>query len=152
MRARIFSALVAFTAVAVLAGAQTRRQAPKSVRIYVFDNGVIKGIDPARFLFKKEDLATTEMVVASYLIVHSKGALIWDTGAIPDSNLKPDASPVTQGVFTATKTLKSQHAAAGHTAKDITYIGLSHYHGDHVANANDFAGSTWLVQQPERDP
>ena len=47
-----------------------------SVRLYVFDNGVIKGIDPARFEFKKEDLATTEMVVASYLIVHPKGTLL----------------------------------------------------------------------------
>jgi glyoxylase-like metal-dependent hydrolase (beta-lactamase superfamily II) len=26
-----------------------------------------------------------------------------------------------------------------------------HYHGDHIANAKDFAGSIWLVQQPERD-
>jgi len=24
-------------------------------------------------------------------------------------------------------------------------------HGDHIANSNDFAGSTWLVQKPERD-
>jgi N-acyl homoserine lactone hydrolase len=65
--------------------------------------------------------------------------------------LKADASPVTQGRFTATKTLKSQLAALGYAAKDITYIGLSHYHADHTANANDFAGATWLVQQPERD-
>ncbi|MGA8873483.1 MAG: MBL fold metallo-hydrolase, partial [Candidatus Acidiferrales bacterium] len=25
------------------------------------------------------------------------------------------------------------------------------YHGDHVANANEFAGSTWLVRKVERD-
>ena len=95
---------------AVLASAQTRPKAPKSVRLYVFDNGVIKGIDPARFLFKKEELATTEMVVASYLIVHPKGTLMWDSGAIPDAELKADSSPVTKGSFTATKTLKSQLA------------------------------------------
>ena len=28
---------------------------------------------------------------------------------------------------------------------------MSHYHGDHVANANYFAGSTWLVRKVERD-
>jgi glyoxylase-like metal-dependent hydrolase (beta-lactamase superfamily II) len=76
---------------------------------------------------------------------------MWDTGAIPDSDLKADGSSVTQGRFTATKTLKSQLAALGYSTKDVTYIGLSHYHVDHIANANDFAGSTWLVQQPERD-
>jgi len=151
MKARIFSALLAFTTVAVLAGAQTRPKAPKSVRLYVFDNGVIKGIDPARFLFKKEDLATNEMVVASYLIVHPKGTLMWDSGAIPDAELKADSSPVTKGLFTATKTLKSQLAAAGYAPRDINYFGLSHYHGDHTANANDFAGASWLVQQPERE-
>jgi N-acyl homoserine lactone hydrolase len=151
MSSRTFLAMILPVVFAGLAASQTRPQPPKSVRLYVFDNGVIKGIDPARFEFKKEDLATTEMVVASYLIVHPKGTLMWDTGAIPDSALKPDASPVTQGLFTATKTLKSQLAGAGYAAKDITYIGLSHYHGDHIANANDFASSTWLVQQPERD-
>ena len=130
---------------------QTRPKPLKSVRLYIFDNGVIKGLDPATFHLKKEEIATSDMVVCSYLIVHPKGTLMWDTGAIPDADLKADGSPVTQGRFTATKTLKSQLAALGYSPKDVTYIGLSHYHVDHIANANDFAGSTWLVQQPERD-
>jgi glyoxylase-like metal-dependent hydrolase (beta-lactamase superfamily II) len=29
-------------------------------------------------------------------------------------------------------------------------LGLSHYHSDHTANANEFAGSTWIVQEPDR--
>jgi len=32
----------------------------------------------------------------------------------------------------------------------IDTILLSHGHADHVANANDYAGSTWLVQRAER--
>ena len=148
----MFRILLAILAALPGAIAQTRPQPPKSVRLYVFDNGVIKGIDPARFDFKKEDLATTEMVCASYLIVHPKGTLMWDTGAIPDSALKPDASPVTQGLFTATKTLKSQLAAAGYSAKDITYIGLSHYHGDHIANANDLPARRGWCSSPSATP
>jgi len=144
-------AVLAFLALAPLLLSQTRPKPPKSVRLYVFDNGVIKGLDPAIFHFKKEELATTDMVVCSYLIVHPKGTLMWDSGAIPDADLKADGSPVTHERFTATKTLKSQLASVGYTPKDITYFGLSHYHVDHIANANDFAGSTWLVQQPERD-
>jgi N-acyl homoserine lactone hydrolase len=143
--------LVAFLALAPFVLSQTHPKPPKSVRLYVFDNGVIKGMDSATFHFKKEELATADMVVCSYLIVHPKGTLMWDSGAIPDADLKADASPVTQARFTASKTLKSQLAAVGYTAKDITYFGLSHYHIDHIANANDFATSTWLVQQPERD-
>src|SRR5438874_2108825 len=110
---------------------------PDGQRVYVFDSQVHRMSVAAT-----SSMTEVAMVVASYLIVHPKGTLLWDTGAIPDSNLKPDASPVTQGLFTATKALKSQLAAAGYTAKDITYLGLSHYHGDHIANANDFAGST----------
>jgi N-acyl homoserine lactone hydrolase len=140
-----------FLALAPFLLSQTRPKPQKSVRLYVFDNGVIKRLDPATFHFKKEELATTDMVVCSYLIVHPKGTLMWDTGAIPDADLKAGGSPVTQERFTATKTLKSQLASVGYTPKDITYFGLSHYHVDHIANANDFAGSTWLVQQPERE-
>jgi N-acyl homoserine lactone hydrolase len=149
--ATTLQAVLALAALAPFALSQTRPKPPKSVRLYVFDNGVIKGLDPATFHLKREEIATADMVVCSYLIVHPKGTLMWDTGAIPDAGLKADGSPVTQGRFTATRTLKSQLAAVGYTPKDITYFGLSHYHGDHTANANDFAGATWLVQQPERD-
>ena len=47
--------------------------------------------------------------------------------------------------------LKAQLAAAGYAPGGITYFAVSHYHWDHVANANDFAAATWLVPQVERD-
>ena len=52
---------------------------------------------------------------------------------------------------TTTKTLKAQLAEAGYAGAGITYVALSHYHYDHSANTNDFARSTWLVCQVERD-
>ena len=51
----------------------------------------------------------------------------------------------------ATKPLLPQLAAVAYQPSQITYLALSHYHGDHTANANAFAGSTWLVQQAEHD-
>src|ERR1700686_2224099 len=81
--ATTLQAVLAFAALATFALSQTRPKPPKSVRLYVFDNGVIKGLDPATFHFKKEEIATADMVVCSYLIVHPKGTLMWDTGAIP---------------------------------------------------------------------
>ena len=48
--------------------------------------------------------------------------------------------------------LLPQLAAIGYTPADITLPrALSHYHGDHVANANAFAGSTWIVQKGDYD-
>jgi len=142
----LFVMLLACTA----ASGQSRPHPPRSVRLYVFDDGMIRGINPEMFHFKKEEVAAADMVVASYLIVHPKGTLMWDSGAIPDSEIKGDGSIATQGLYSASKTLRSQLAGIGYTPQDITYFALSHYHGDHTANANDFAGATWLVQQPER--
>jgi N-acyl homoserine lactone hydrolase len=152
MNPRILTAL--FLVSVPLALAQTAPKPPKSVRLYVFDCGVIKGLSPATFNFKPNEVKATEMVVPCYLVVHPKGTMIWDTGTIADSAFKPDGSPVTLGkgvTMVATKPLKAQLAAVGYKPSDITYLGLSHYHSDHTANANDYAGSTWLVHQEERD-
>jgi N-acyl homoserine lactone hydrolase len=126
-------------------------QPPKTMRLYVIDGGLIQGYNTEVFHLKKTEVAEPDMVVASYLIVHPKGTLMWDSGAISDSAIKGDGTPTTQSFFVATKTLKSQLAAIGYAPKDITYFGLSHFHGDHTANANDFAGATWIVQAPERE-
>jgi glyoxylase-like metal-dependent hydrolase (beta-lactamase superfamily II) len=47
--------------------------------------------------------------------------------------------------------LQSQLAEIGYKPSDVTYLALSHYHYDHSANANAFAGAMWLVQKPERE-
>src|SRR6266853_6210193 len=117
LTATMLQTLLALAALAPFCFSQTRPKPPKSVRLYVFDNGVIKGLDPATFHFKKEELATTDMVVCSYLIVHPKGTLMWGSGAISDANLKSDGSPVTEARFTATRTLKSQLSSIGYTPK-----------------------------------
>ena len=49
------------------------------------------------------------------------------------------------------KRLDTQLVEAGYAPKDIEYVAFSHYHYDHTANANAFAGSTWLARQVERD-
>lgn len=145
-------ATLAVAAVASTVAQQHHRaRAPKTLRLYVFDCGVIKGLDPALFNFKREEVAETSFAVPCYLIVHPKGTLMWDVGVIPDSAFKDDGQPVTQGPSTATWTLKSQLAEIGYSPSDITYLAHSHYHSDHIANSNEFASSTWLVRKVERD-
>src|SRR5688572_4242427 len=126
-------------------------QTPASLRIYIFDNGAIRGLDPALFNFTREELKEVDFVNRSYLIVHPRGTLMFDAGAIADSHLKGDGSVVTEGVVTASEPLLPQLAAAGYTPSDITYFALSHFHSDHTANANEFANATWIVQKAERD-
>jgi N-acyl homoserine lactone hydrolase len=144
--------ILALVAAGVMARAQDPHpRVPKTLRLYVFDCGVIKGLDPALFNFKREEVKSTDFAVPCFLIVDPKGTLMWDVGVIPDSAFKDDGQPVTEGPSTATRTLKSQLAEIGYSPADITYLAHSHYHGDHIANSNEFAASTWLVRPIERD-
>jgi N-acyl homoserine lactone hydrolase len=144
-------ALVAVAVAASSADAQRSLAAPTSPRIYVFENGTISGLDPALFNFKREELKQLDFVNSAYLIVHPRGKVMVDSGAVPDSHFKGDGSPVVEGVVTATKPVLPQLKAAGYEPRDITYFVLSHYHSDHTGNANAFANATWIVQKAERD-
>jgi N-acyl homoserine lactone hydrolase len=133
-----------------LLGAQSCSPAPRAVRLYVFDCGILNIADPMPlFGLKKEEVGNPNLSDAAYLIVHPKGTLIWDTGFLTDSVIE-SGEPQT-GLARANKTLKGQLAQAGYQPADITYLALSHYHGDHTGNANDFRASTWLVSKVEHD-
>ena len=135
------------------------RFATTGLRLYVFDCGTLKA-DPARFRLRPEEVATTDLSVACFLVVHPRGKLIWDAGAVPDMDWTPTGGAVTHHLvlpdgterdLTLRKRLTAQLAEAGYTAKDIEYLAFSHHHYDHTANANAFAGATWLVRQVERE-
>ena len=85
--------LLVLAALVVLSSTWTDAQSP--LRLYVFDGGVL-GSDPARYRLTKEDVGTTELSVAAYLIVHPKGVLLWDTGAVPDASWTPTGRPIEQ--------------------------------------------------------
>ena len=124
-----------------------------ALRLYVLDCGTISAMDPALFSLKPTEVnREITFVTPCYLIVHSKGTLIWDVGQVPDQDIPDDGTEVVQqGILKAKRRLAPQLAAIGYQPKDITYIAMSHYHADHTANANLFARSTWIVQQAEYD-
>src|SRR6476659_1356057 len=64
--------------------AQARPEPPKTMRMYVFDCGVLKIADPMPlFGLKKEEVAATDLSDAAYLIVHPRGTLLWEAGLVP---------------------------------------------------------------------
>jgi glyoxylase-like metal-dependent hydrolase (beta-lactamase superfamily II) len=149
----ICSAILVGLAAAVVGGpepisAQGRPEPPKTVRMYVFDCGVLKIADPMPlFGLKKEEVGATDLSDAAYLIVHPRGTLMWEAGLVPDSNIGgANARP-----GAPTRKLKDLMADVGYKPADVTYFAISHGHGDHTANANDFQGSTWLVNKAEYD-
>ena len=144
---------------APLTGTSSTAQSIASPRLYVLDGGVLES-DPTRYRLQPGEVATTQLSIAAFLIVHSRGTLMWDTGAIADDDWTPTGGPVvrrlvlsnSQGrTVTLRTTLRAQLAAAGYDPAHVTFLALSHYHWDHVANANMFARATWLVPAVERD-
>jgi N-acyl homoserine lactone hydrolase len=140
-------------AVAAVAGCAHGPGAAQGPRLYLLDCGDIKPMDPALFGLKKEEIAGDgSFVTPCYLVVHPRGTLIWDVGQIPDAQIPDDGTEVVvQEILKARYRLVPQLQNLGYAPADITFLAMSHYHLDHTANANLFAGSTWIVQQAEYD-
>jgi glyoxylase-like metal-dependent hydrolase (beta-lactamase superfamily II) len=149
---RLLLAALAVSAAMLAPSLLAQGRAPVATpRIYVLENGHIRGLDPKLFNFTRAEIVEPDFVNIAYLVVHPKGTLQFDAGAVPDSHFKGGGTPVVEGVVTADTPLLPQLSAAGYRPSDITYFAMSHYHSDHTGNANAFAGATWIVQQAERD-
>jgi len=149
MRTCIASAAAGLCLFAALAaGAPPRVQ---SVRLYVFDCGVLKRGEPTAYGLTRAQVGSTDFADACYLVAHPRGTLLWDVGIIPDDQIKPGGTEVVaaNGTNVAKVTLRSQLAALGYSSRDITYLAISHGHADHIANANEYAGATLLLQKAE---
>jgi N-acyl homoserine lactone hydrolase len=88
-----------------------------------------------------------------YLIQHGNSLFLWDSGMSDAIAAKPEGISGAGGLLTmwVRKTLASQLQAAGVAPADITDIAFSHFHGDHVGNANLFTSATLYIQEPEYD-
>jgi glyoxylase-like metal-dependent hydrolase (beta-lactamase superfamily II) len=95
-----------------------------------------------------------EMSENCYLIHHTQGWLLWDTGiadsiaAIPNGLAPSDPRAIHWHV---TKTLASQLEMLSVKPADIKYVAISHSHSDHIGNITMFPQSIVLVQKAEYD-
>ena len=149
MGAAIFRLAILVAVVGVALGhavpPSAQREAP-APRLYVLDCGRLEGRNLERYNLPNEERA---MSVSCILVVHSRGTLLWETG-LGDQFAGGQETPVDPG-WRVAHTLRGQLAEIGYEPADITYLAISHMHGDHTGNANDYAGATWLVQAAERE-
>jgi N-acyl homoserine lactone hydrolase len=123
-----------------------------SPRLYVFDCGTLVYNKPEDYNLKRDEVKDSNMGVTCYLVVHPRGMLIYDTGLNDRLVGRPLYENVTDGYAQIKfNTLRGQLADIGVTPSKIDYLVLSHYHWDHIGNADDFADSTWLVYKGDRD-
>jgi glyoxylase-like metal-dependent hydrolase (beta-lactamase superfamily II) len=123
-----------------------------SPRLYVIDCGTLVNNKPEDYGLRRDEVKDTNMGVTCYLVVHQKGVLLYDTGLNDRLVGRPLYENMVEGYGQIKfNTLSGQLADIGATSANVDYLVLSHYHWDHIANARDFAGSTWLVYKGDRD-
>jgi glyoxylase-like metal-dependent hydrolase (beta-lactamase superfamily II) len=123
------------------------------LKLYVLDCGRNVGKDQSRWSPGVNEGKAIEFSDNCYLIRHDKGLLLWDTG-VPDAvAAMPDGMVVANGAITyrRAKTLAAQLTEIGVKPADVTYVAVSHTHGDHVGNVALFPTSTVLIQGAEYD-
>lgn len=126
-------------------GALGARDSMPEPRLYVLDCGRLAGRNLRTYGLPPEP---RDMAVPCYLIVHRDGMLLWETG-LGDRFAGGVEKRGDEG-WRVGRTLREQLAELGVGPADITYLAISHMHADHVGNADDYAGATWLVQEAER--
>jgi N-acyl homoserine lactone hydrolase len=122
-------------------------------RMYVLDCGHLIAKDQSRWTPGVNAGQSRELSNNCYLFQHERGMLLWETG-VPDSVVDhPDGvtSPNGAVVWFRDETLADQLESLGVKPDEITYVAMSHTHGDHVGNVGTFTKSTILIQELEHE-
>ena len=143
--------LSALLVLVVSASAQTKSGIDK---LYILNCGDGVAGDISRWSPGVDVGKSMEMSESCYLIHHTQGWLLWDTGiansiATMPSGLAPSDPRAIH--WHVTKTLASQLEMLGVTPADIKYVAISHSHPDHVGNVEMFPQVMLLVQKAEYD-
>jgi len=138
---------------AVLLVATTTAAHAELQRLYVLDCGTNLGKDQSRWSPGVNEGKPIEFSDNCYLLRHSQGLLLWDTGISDAVAAMPNGLVTANGAIiqSRAKTLAAQLTELGVKPADVTYVAVSHTHGDHVGNIGLFPTSTVLIQGAEYD-
>ena len=119
-------------------------------RVYVFDCGTVTVKDISVFS-PGVDMGKQKVLTDScYLIAHPKGTLVWDTGFNDELAATPEGKQISAGFHVKlSKPLATQMKEVGYAPDDVSYLGLSHMHFDHIGNVGLFPKATLLMQKEE---
>jgi N-acyl homoserine lactone hydrolase len=154
-RISTIAAALCLASVSVLSNQPSYAQAEPGVeRLYILNCGEGVAGDISRWSPGVNVGKSMDFVDNCYLIKHSQGWLLWDTGvtdaiaAMPDGQKPADARATH---WKRPKTLASQLEQLGVKPADIKYVAVSHTHPDHIGNITMFPQSMVLVQKAEYD-
>jgi N-acyl homoserine lactone hydrolase len=127
------------------------RAASPEVKLHTLDCGRIDVPDMDPFADDNSYKGVTaQLVVPCYLIQHEEQYLLWDAG-IGDQFAGPKGGTLPYGWAVHVPTmLAEQFKQLGLRFSDITHLGFSHEHPDHIGNANLFQHAIWLLNPREQ--
>lgn len=131
--------------------AETAEAAAPALYVDVLDCGTIAISDLDAFSSAGDYAGQAdEFTNTCYLINHPNGRLLWDLGLPSQLVGQP---PFTQQIFTVSvdRSITDQLADLGVAPSELTYVSISHAHFDHIGQADQVQGATWLVNQTEYD-
>jgi N-acyl homoserine lactone hydrolase len=85
-----------------------------------------------------------QLTYSCYLVKHGSDYLVWDTG-------NPAATGATPAPTAPRSSLVAQLAELHLKPEQITFVGISHYHGDHVGQVASFPQATLLIGKGDWD-
>jgi N-acyl homoserine lactone hydrolase len=121
-------------------------------KLYILNCGEGVAGDISRWSPGVNEGKSMDFVDSCYLIKHSDGWFMWDTGitdavaAMPDGLKPADPKAVT---WKRPKTLASQLEQIGVKPADIKGMAISHTHPDHIGNVEMFPSTMLYVQKAE---
>jgi N-acyl homoserine lactone hydrolase len=121
-------------------------------RLYILNCGEGVAGDISRWSPGVNEGKSMDFVDSCYLIKHSQGWFLWDTGipdavaAMPNGLAPADPKAVT---WKRPKTIASQLEQLGVKPDDIKAMGVSHTHPDHIGNVEMFPQALLYVQKAE---
>src|SRR5438067_1045161 len=147
-----FAATLATSLAVTQAAAQGAK--PGVERLYILNCGEGVAGDISRWSPGVNVGKSMDFVDNCYLIKHSQGWLLWDTGLADAIAAMPEGQRPADPRMThwrRPKTLAAQLEQLGVKPSDIKYVAVSHSHPDHIGNVAVFPQSTLLVQKAEYD-
>ena len=143
-------------AFAILAATSTAMaQTPVGLdKLYILNCGEGSTPDLSRWTPGMNVDQAKDFVDTCYLLHHTKGWMLWDTGipdavaAMPQGQAPADPKAVR---WRMPKTLAAQIGELELKPSDIKYVAVSHTHPDHIGNVELFPQSMLLVQKAEYD-